>query len=89
MSQPVEGLVKSGLVAPNGRWETWKENTTIAGILMGDPKESGAIALTQIRNGSTANGSTANGSTVLSQYVKQHTTVRKKIHNWVPSIQEI
>ena len=78
MSQQAEELVRHGqprnlMSTPILMWEI----TTIAGILIGVPREFGVTPLTQIRN----------GNIVMSKGVMQHTTVRKAIH-WVPAIQE-
>ena len=80
MSQLVEELVRSeqhnnlmGILL-----EQNTESTIIAGIRIEILKESGAIPLTQLKNGSIA----------LFQFVVQHTTARKAIH-WVSTIWEV
>ena len=86
MSQLVEGLVRSGqrhnLMCPNilmlERWEILRrESTTTAGIRVVILEESGVTPQTQISDLSFAP----------SQYVMQHTTVRKVIR-WVSVMQE-
>ena len=78
MSRLVGELVKSGqlLILMIMTLLMW-ESTTIAGILMGNLVESGAIPLIQMSGGSTA----------LFHIVIQHTDVRKAIH-WVSVMPE-